>query len=87
MDVFRRLPTSLWIGVLGVLLLVRWRDRRELREVSRIGADLGTYYGERDQATARREERLLDLTKTLTRLTWVLLAFTAVALIVALTRG
>jgi hypothetical protein len=61
-----------------------------LRELQRIGAELGEYVGTRDREAAEREARLLALTHTLRRLTWALLFFTAAALVVgilALVRG
>jgi hypothetical protein len=62
---------ALIMGVLTLFLL--WDNRRVTREAERVGAELGTYYGDRDRESADREAQMLKLTQTLTRLTWLLL--------------
>jgi hypothetical protein len=71
-----RLPTFWWLAVLITFLFSRRLQRRQLRELQRIGAELGTYIGERDRAAAEREDRLI-------KLTWALLALTGATLAVA----
>lgn len=78
-----RLPRTWPLAVVISVLLAHMTERRQLRELRRIGAEFGEYVGTRDQEAAEREARLLALTRTLTRLTWVLLAVTVAALAVA----
>jgi hypothetical protein len=64
-----RVPRWWPVAVLLSLLFARVYERRQLRELERIGAELGTYVGARDRAAVEREARLLKLTAVLTWLT------------------
>jgi hypothetical protein len=61
--------------------LARVYDRRQLRQLERIGAELGSYIGERDREAAEREVRLLRLSAGLIWLTAAVLV-TAIATII-----
>jgi hypothetical protein len=78
-----RLPRSWPVAVVVSAILARAYDRRQLRELERIGAELGTYVGTRDREAAERESRLLTVTVRVARLTWALLVVAAATLAVA----
>jgi hypothetical protein len=70
---------------MGVLAyLVRRRDRKMVREADRIGRDIGESVAMRWHDTDQRTDALIDLTRTLKRVTWVLLVVAVVTLIVAI---
>lgn len=79
-----RVPRLWPIAVLLALVLARVHDRREHRELKRIGTELGTYVGERDQATSEREARLLKLTAVLAWLTGAVLVAAVASIVVTL---
>lgn len=78
-----RLPRWWPVAVLVSVILAHVSDRRQLRELRGIGADLGDYLGTRDREAAERDARLVALTKTLARVTWVLLGVAVATLVVA----
>lgn len=77
-----RLPRYWPLSVIGALLLARRQQNRDRRTYEELGKDLGKVTTQRWQESDARADRLIGLTKTLARLTWVLLAVTAVTLIV-----
>ena len=81
---FQFTPLTVTIGVFAGWVIARMLERRQLRELERIGAELGNYYGERDRQAAERERRMIDLTSSVSRLTWALLAVATVTLVVAI---
>jgi hypothetical protein len=79
-----RLPRWWALAVIASVIAARFYDRSQLRELERIGAELGDYAGTRDREAAEREARLVALTIRLARLTWALLAVTVGTLAVAI---
>ena len=54
---FRITPVRLLIGVVAGWVIAQILERRQLREVERIGAELGDYYGTRDRLAAELEQK------------------------------
>jgi len=70
------------VPVIAALLLA-WRlQNRSLWEAESVGKDLGKITVERWREGDARTDQMIVLTKTLARLTWVLLAATVVTLVV-----
>ncbi len=65
------------------LLAGRVTEQRQLRQLRRIGGEIGSYIGTRDREAAEREACLIALTQTLSRLTWALLLVALVTVVVA----
>ena len=59
--------------ILAMLLMVLRRDRKMVREGDRIGRDIAESVVKRWRETDERTDALIDLTRALKRLTWVLL--------------
>lgn len=76
-----RLPRYWPLPLIAALLLARWQQNRALRDAGKVGKDIGEITVQRWQEGDVRADQLIALTKTLTRLTWVLLAVTAVTLV------
>jgi hypothetical protein len=76
------LPRYWPVSVIAALLLARRQQNRSLREVESVGKDLGEVTVERWREGDARTDQMIALTKTLARLTWVLLAATVVTLAV-----
>ncbi|HSS05332.1 MAG TPA: hypothetical protein VLK89_09150 [Solirubrobacterales bacterium] len=64
------------------MLLARRLQNRSLREVEDVGKDLGEITVERWREGDTRTDQMIALTKTVARLTWVLLVATVVTLVV-----
>lgn len=77
-----RLPRAWPVPVLAALFLARRQQSRELRDLEAANRDLAQLIAQRWREGDDREDRLIALTNTLTRLTWVLLAVTVVTLVV-----
>lgn len=77
-----RLPRRWLLPAIVALLLIRRRQNRALQDVEKVGKDLGEIAAQRWREGDVRADRLIALTRTLTLLTWVLLAVTAVTLVV-----
>lgn len=77
-----RLPRYWPVSVIAALLLARRLQSRSLREAESVGKDLGEITVERWREGDVRTDQIIALTKTLARLTWVLLAATVVTLVV-----
>lgn len=77
-----RLPRYWLVSVIAGLLLARRLQNRSLREAESVGKDLGEITVERWREGDVRTDQMIALTKTLARLTWVLLAATVVTLVV-----
>jgi hypothetical protein len=77
-----RLPRAWPLPVMVALLLARRQQSRALRGIERTSKDLGEITAQRWREGDARADRLIALTATLTRLTWVLLAVTVVTLVV-----
>jgi hypothetical protein len=77
-----RLPRYWPVSVIGALLLARRQQNRERQNFAELGKDLGEATTQRWQESDARADRLIALSKTLTRLTWVLLLATVVTLLV-----
>jgi hypothetical protein len=60
-------------SVVAALVAIRRRDRELVRQAERIGRDLAESVVKRWQDTDERTDALIDLTRALKRLTWVLL--------------
>lgn len=77
-------PLRVSLALLAATLLAHWTNERKMSEaittLDKAAVDVGQYIGERDRDAADREHRLLALTVTLTRLTWVLLVLAAATL-------
>ena len=76
------MPRYWLVSVIVALLLGRHLQNRSLREAESVGKDLGEITVERWREGDARTDQMIELTKTLARLTWVLLAATAVTLVV-----
>jgi hypothetical protein len=77
-------------SVFAAVIAIRRRNRRMVKQADRIGRDLAESVVFRWRETDERTDALIDLTRTLKRLTWVLLVVglaTLVVAILALARG
>jgi hypothetical protein len=70
-------------SVIAAMVVVRRRDRRMVKQAERIGHELAESVVFRWRETDERTDALIDLTRTLKRLTWVLLLVALVTLLVA----
>lgn len=77
-----RLPRYWPVSVFGALFLAQLQQHRDHRKFAELGKELGEITTQRWQETDTRADRLIELSKTLTRLTWVLLLATVVTLVV-----
>jgi hypothetical protein len=79
-----RVPRAWPIALPFAFVFARLYDRRQLRELERIGAELGTYVGQRDRAASDRETRMIKLTMILAWLTAALLIAAVATIVVTL---
>ena len=79
-----RLPTYWWAGAIVGLILARLLDRRDMKKLTPIVEELGTYYGNRDRDSATRETQLLKLTKVLLWVTVAAVLIAALSIVVTL---
>lgn len=77
-----RLPRAWPLPIMAALLLSRSQQNQALRGIEQTGKELGEITAQRWQEGDARADRLIALTATLARLTWVLLVVTVVTLIV-----